>query len=210
MDGEPLTRPGALRATDATSKGALTRRAILDAAIARFGRDGFRSSSVADVARDAGVGGSLVYAYFPNKEALFLAALDEDAAGVIDEGVTTVLDDRHGQDEWRETLVLTLLEALDRHALARRVLSGLEPHVTHRMLEIPAMAELRKAVAERLRSDQAAGLVRPELDAASIADGAVIIVLSLLMSVLQFGREGLAVYGRDVVAVLAAALDPPG
>ena len=68
-------------------KGEQTRRAILDAAIARFGREGYRATSVADIARDAGVGGTVAYAYFPNKEALFLAAIDEDAAAVISEGL---------------------------------------------------------------------------------------------------------------------------
>ena len=62
------------------SKGELTRRAILDTAIERFGQDGYRATSVADIAHDAGVGGTVAYAYFANKEALFLAALDEDAA----------------------------------------------------------------------------------------------------------------------------------
>lgn len=190
-----------------SSRGAQTRRAILTAAIDRFGRDGFRSTSVADIARDADAGGSLVYAYFSNKESLFLAALDEDAAGVIDEGVSALLAQPEA-GRWRETLVLTLLDAVERHALARRVLSGLEPHVTHRMLEIPAMAELRKAVTERLRSDQAAGRIRSDLPAASIANGVVIIVISLLMSALQFGREGVTLHGPDVVAVLSAALDP--
>jgi AcrR family transcriptional regulator len=191
----------------ATTRGALTRRTILGAAIARFGRDGYRSTSVADIARDAEVGGTLVYAYFANKEALFLAALDEDAAGVIDEGVSSLLEQAEA-GPWRETLVLALLDALERHVLARRVLSGLEPHATHRMLEIPAMAELRKALAERLRSDQAAGTVRPDIDATAIANGAVIMVVSLLMSALQFGRDGVSTYGDDVLAVLAAALDP--
>src|ERR1700678_3366157 len=75
------------------SKGSQTRRAILDAAIARFGREGYRSTSVADIARDAAVGGTVAYAYFPSKEALFLAAVDEDAAGVITQGLSTVLED---------------------------------------------------------------------------------------------------------------------
>jgi AcrR family transcriptional regulator len=47
-------------------KGAQTQRAILDAAIARFGRDGYRATSVADIARDAGVGGTVPYTYFHN------------------------------------------------------------------------------------------------------------------------------------------------
>jgi AcrR family transcriptional regulator len=61
----------------AQRKGEQTRQAILHAAIDRFGRDGFRSTSVADIARDAAVSGTLAYAYFPNKEALFLAAVHD-------------------------------------------------------------------------------------------------------------------------------------
>ena len=50
--------------------------------------------------------------------------------------------------------------------------------------------------------------VRPDIDPVAISNGAVVIVLSILMSVLQFGREGVAVHGADVLAVFAAALDP--
>src|SRR5687768_3449417 len=110
----------------AQTKGEQTRQAILDAAIARFGRDGYRATSVADIARDAGVGGTVAYAYFPGKEALFLAAVDEDAAAVIHEGVTTVLEGGDIQD-WRQLLLVTLVQALQGHPLARRLLSGLEP-----------------------------------------------------------------------------------
>jgi AcrR family transcriptional regulator len=190
------------------TKGENTRRAILAAAIERFGRDGYRATSVADIARDAGVGGTVAYAYFPNKEALFLAAIDEDAAAVIDEGVTTVLDD-DDVHAWRQTLILTLVDAVQRHPLARRLLSGLEPEVTERVLDIPALAELRKAVAERIRTEQATGMVRTDVDAVAMANGIVAIVLSLLMSVVQIGGSAAATYGPDIAAVFAAALDPP-
>ena len=73
------------------SKGEITRRAILAAAIERFGRDGYRSTSVADIARDAAVSGTAAYAHFPNKEALFLAAMDTDAAAVIGEGLSSII-----------------------------------------------------------------------------------------------------------------------
>ncbi len=192
-----------------STKGEQTRRAVLDAAVVRFGRDGFRATSVADVARDAGVGGTVPYAYFANKEALFLAALDDDAAAVMDEGLVR-LTSEHRPPKWREELVLTLIDALDRHPLARRVLAGLEPEVTDRVQDIPAMLELRKAVVEQLRSDQAAGLVRADIDAEAVGNGAVTIIMTALMSVLQFGRSGVDQYGADVMAVFAAALDPPG
>src|ERR1700721_2514483 len=136
------------------TKGAQTRRAILRAAIVRFGRDGFRSTSVADIARDASVGGTVAYAYFPNKEALFLAAVDEDAAGVITEGLATVLDVPDVR-RWHDTLIFTLVEAVARHPLARRLLAGLEPEVTVRVLELPALNELRKESTERLPPGQA-------------------------------------------------------
>lgn len=188
------------------TKGEQTRRAILDAAIIRFGREGFRATSVADIARDVGVGGTVPYAYFENKQALFLAALDEDAAAVVHEGLSCVFDEPAVQ--WRQTLIFTLVQAVERHPLARRVLSGLEPDATDRVLDIPALAELRKACAERLRADQLAGLVRADIDPVAVGNGAVAIILSLLMAVLQFGTVGADLYGRDVIAVFEAALMP--
>lgn len=193
------------------TKGAQTRRTILEAAIARFGRDGFRATSVADIAREARVGGTVPYAYFADKEALFLAAVDEDAAAVIEEGVSHLLagaDFKQLQD-WRQTLIFTLVEAVQRHPLARRLLAGLEPDITERVLEIPALAELRKACADRLRAEQLAGAVRSDIDPAVIAGGLVAIILSLLMSVVQLGTGAASTYARDVAAVFEAALDPP-
>lgn len=187
------------------TKGEQTRQAVLRAAIERFGRDGYRATSVADIARDASVGGTVAYAYFPSKEALFLAAADEDAAAVMQEGLVAI-GDRSVRD-WRETLMATLVAAVDRHPLARRLLAGLEPDVTERVLDIPALTELRKAIAERLRSEQLTGTVRADIDPATIANGIVAIVLSLLMSVVQVGTDAAAVYADDVIAVFEAAID---
>src|SRR3954463_808166 len=193
----------------ALSKGEVTRAAILDAAIVRFGRDGYRTTSVADIARDAGVGGTVAYSYFPNKEALFLAALDEDAAAVIHDGLSSVIDDSIA--DWRETLIFTLLASVEHHPLARRVLAGLEPEVTDRVLEIPALAEFRKATAERIQAGQLAGTVRTDIDAVIVGNGIVSILLSLLMSVVQVGGDVALAYRADVAAVFEAALDvtPP-
>lgn len=193
------------RASTALRKGEQTRRVILDAAIARFGRDGYRATSVADIARDAPVGGTVAYAYFADKEALFLAALDEDAAAVIHEGLSKVLDDFHRPD-WHQMLLFALVGAVDDHPLARRLLAGLEPDVTRRVLEIPALTELRAACADRLRAEQLAGAVRPDIDPAVVGNGIVSIMLSLLMSVVQLGANTARPYGTDVGAVLDAAL----
>lgn len=192
----------------AQTKGEATRAQILDAAVHRFGREGFRATSVADIARDAGVSGTAAYAYFPNKEALFLAACDEDAAALIHEGLITVQNDTT-LDDWREVLIFTLVAAVDHHPLARRLLAGQEPDVTDRVLELPALADLRKLVTERLRSEQLDGMVRADIDPDSIGNGIIAIMLSVLMSVTQLGPSTLVAYREDVVAFFQAALLPP-
>jgi len=189
------------------TKGAQTRQAILDAAVVRFGRDGFRATSVADIARDAGVGGTVPYSYFPDKDGLFLAALDDDAAAVIEEGLSHLLED-DDRSNWRDTLFVTLLAAVERHPLARRMLAGLEPDITERVLEIPALNELRAACTERLRAEQRDGTVRDDIDPTAVGNGIVAITLSLLMSVVQLGPAAVARHRDDVAAVLDAALDP--
>jgi AcrR family transcriptional regulator len=196
----------------APTKGEQTRRAILDAAIARFGRDGYRSTSVADIARDAAVGGTVAYAYFPSKELLFFAAVDEDAAGVIHEGLSQAFVETN-VPEWWQTLLSTLVGALERHPLARRLLAGREPDVTSRVLEMPALAELRKACAEQLRTEQLDGSVRLDIDPVTMANGIVAIMLSLLMSLVQIGDDAVTLYGDEIATVLEAAIrttPPPG
>jgi AcrR family transcriptional regulator len=190
------------------TKGERTRKALLDAAIARFGRDGYRGTSVAEIARDARLSGTAAYVYFPNKEALFVAAVDEDAAAVIEEGLASFTDDIN-LDRWRQTLIFTLLSAVERHPLARRVLTGLEPEFTVRLIAIPALEQLRKECDERIRAQQLAGQVRADIDARQIANGLVTIVLSLLMSLLQTGTDPATLLGADVAAVVEAALSPP-
>jgi TetR/AcrR family transcriptional repressor of uid operon len=191
-------------------KGEQTRRSILDAAIGRFGRDGFRTTSIADVARDAAVGGTVTYAYFPNKEALFLAAVDEDAAGLFQEALSATLEQHQpGDQNWRRSLFFALLTTLDHHPLARRLFAGLEPEFTARVLDIAALAEIRKLHADQIRNEQNAGVLRADIDPDRMANGVLIMLLSFLMSVVQVGSDVAVAYADDVTAVFDAALRRP-
>ena len=163
---------------------------------------------MADIARDAAVGGTVAYAYFHNKEALFFAAVDEDAAAVIHEGLATVLD-APDMRRWHDTLIFTLVDAVERHPLARRLLAGLEPDFTMRVLEIPALTELRKACTELLRAGQAAGTVRPDIDPAVVGPGIVALMLAVLMSVTQLGSQAAVAYSHEIAAVFEASLTAP-
>ena len=185
-------------------KGERTRRTLLNAAIARYARDGYRASSVADIARDAGLSSTAAYAYFPNKEALFIAAVDEDAAGEIGEALSAVLEG-HWNGDWRH-LLTTLVDGLERHPLARRVLSGLEPEYSARLLGIAALQELRKGLGELFAAEQLTGQVRSDIDPRQVAGGLVTIVISLLIAILQTGADATGMLGDEVLAVLDASL----
>lgn len=185
-----------------------TRQALLAAATDLFGRHGYRSTALADVAREAGVVPTTIYIYFANKEELFLAALDQDASAVIHEGLLSVADPTD-PGAWRAALFTVLFGAVECHPLARRVLKGLEPDFTQRILDIPALDELRALIAERLRGYQKDGLFRDDVDAAAMASGATSVIVSLLMSTFQFGVTSAAPFGPDIITLFDAAFETP-
>jgi AcrR family transcriptional regulator len=190
------------------TKGDRTRQSLIAAAIARFARDGYRGSSVADICRDAGLSTTASYPYFPNKEALFVAAVDEDVAGLIVEGVSLVVVDT-SPEHWGRVILGGLVERMDKHPLARRIVSGLEPEFTMRLLDIPALEQLRKDVASLIADQQVTGGVRRDIEPVQMANGIVIIVISLLMATVQTGGGAIKFVADDVEAVLNAATRPP-
>src|SRR5215211_4621154 len=70
--------------TVAPGKGERTRQRLLDIAVRRFAADGFRRTSVSDIAREAGLTPAAAYAYFAGKDGLFQAAVDADASALIE------------------------------------------------------------------------------------------------------------------------------
>ena len=62
----------------ALTKGQRTRERLLRAAIDRFGSQGYRSTSVSQLSRDAGLTPAAAYAYFDDKESFWKAAIQAD------------------------------------------------------------------------------------------------------------------------------------
>jgi AcrR family transcriptional regulator len=188
-------------------KGERTRRRLLDIAVQRFAADGFRRTSVSDIAREAGLTPAAAYAYFAGKEGLFQAAVDADAGALIEAARSAAAEGASA----REQLFLfvgELRERVDDHPLARRVLSGLEPEVVARLLTIPSLVALTAALADELAEAQAASDIRPDVDPAELAVGLETIVLALLMAELQTGLTVEPERQAGVLAVMDAALRP--
>ena len=189
------------------TKGERTRARLLEVAVRRFAVDGFRRTSVAAVAEEAGVTAAAVYAYFPGKEGLFEAAVDADAHALISEASAGLDDQDLVSGELR--LATALLVGLERHGLARRVLAGQEPEVIDRLLAIPALLELRSRLTAALAAGQDAGRVRSDIDPKAIAIGLETLTLALLMARLKVSQGG-EDRRLGVEAVFAAVLRPPG
>jgi AcrR family transcriptional regulator len=199
--------PGVAEAEAPATKGERTRHALLDGAIKRFAADGFRATSLADIARAANVTPAAAYAYFANKEALFTEAVDTDAARLI-EGAVMPLLTAGFHDDWSK-LLRALTDGLDRHPLARRLLAGLEPDFTERMLDIPALAQLRNGLAMVLAAGQQVGEIRSDIDPVTTAMGLEMTVLALLIAGLQTGISPDSPQMAGVMAVLEAAVRAP-
>ena len=193
--------------TGTTTRGARTRQALLDAARERFARDGFRTTSVADISRDAGVGGTTAFVHFDNKEALFLAAVDDDLTSLFDE-LGTELASLGPDGALHDRLLETVLDIIERHPLARRLLAGLEPDVTERVLETESFANLRRAVAELLAEGQEQGGIRPDLAPALLADGLVATVVAVAMASVQIGPAIPEAFGPGVATLFRGLLTP--
>lgn len=193
--------------TGGTTRGDVTRQVILDAATVRFARDGYRGTSVADISRDAGVGATTAYVHYPNKESLFFAAVDADLTALFGEfsaalaglGPGEVLADR---------LLGAVLATVEAHPLARRLLAGLEPTFTERVLQTDAFGELRRAVAGLVASGQSEGRIRTDVTPADLADGLVSTVVAVAMASVQIGDTVLGTFGDGLASLLRVVLSP--
>jgi AcrR family transcriptional regulator len=175
----------------ASVRGVATRRRILECAVARFADQGFRQTSVAQVARDAGLTPPAVHAHFGSKEALFRAAFDLDVANMLDvirarlaSGALTGAVDISTRGL---TLIPDLVAAIEDHPLVRRVFQGLEPDRTPDLLRSPAVVAVREEMISAVRTGQARRILRSDLDAVALAGAIETLVLALLLAAVQTG-----------------------
>ncbi|MCK0206539.1 TetR/AcrR family transcriptional regulator [Starkeya koreensis] len=80
----PKKESGRARAAAGTSAPGVARpdprRRVLDAAVVCFTRSGFHGSSMHEICAEAGMSPGALYRYFPSKEAIIVAIVDEERA----------------------------------------------------------------------------------------------------------------------------------
>jgi AcrR family transcriptional regulator len=104
-----------------TPQGALAKQRLYEIAIRRIARHGYETTTLREVAKEAGVSVGLLYRYFPNKRAVLFALYDELSAEFVRKAAAM----RPGR--WRDRFVFALrtsLQVLEPH---RNSLRGLIP-----------------------------------------------------------------------------------
>jgi TetR/AcrR family transcriptional regulator, transcriptional repressor of aconitase len=193
-------------------RGERTRNQLLKIAIRRFAERGFRETSVSAIAREAGLSPAAVYAYFPDKHGLFIAAFDHDATALLDRvlpGSAPLSPDAAPVSGDFRMLPLAYA-ALPKHPLARRVLEGHEPDLVPRLFDLPSSRKLRTNLEQLITIGQQLGRARTDIDPSLIATGLETIFISLLMTAVQAGVTEDEERRQGVFALIRAATQPPG
>ena len=98
-----------------------TRDKILQAALEVFAEKGYHRALVDDIVRASGTSKGAVYHHFPNKEALFLALVDDFSARLA-EAVAVGIAGAHGSLGKVEAALTAGLETFARHRELARIL----------------------------------------------------------------------------------------
>ena len=98
-----------------------TRDKILQAALEVFAEKGYHRALVDDIVRASRTSKGAVYHHFPNKEALFLALVDEFSARLA-EAVAAAIADAHGALGKVQAALTAGLETFARHRDLARIL----------------------------------------------------------------------------------------
>jgi TetR/AcrR family fatty acid metabolism transcriptional regulator len=191
------------RAVDASK-----REAILDAAIVELARSGFQKTTVAMIARRAGVADGTIYLYFTNKEDVLCSVFERAMDRFIREGQARMADAVSAVEKMRRVVQLHLeLVGQDRDlAIITQVELRHSLHVLDQ-LSRTKVGQYLAILGEIVAQGQAAGEFRRDLDPAFAAK-AVFGVLDEMATdwVLSRRNTRLESRGADVAAFLLAAL----
>ncbi len=155
------------------------------------------------MAREVGLAPSAVYFHFADKEALFVAAFDRDAARLCDDALA--LSGSMDAAYWQQ-VVSRFVTRLDSYPLVHRVLAGQEPGLLVRLVDGVVPHRIRQVLEAALRAGQQAGDIAEELDPRDTAIALEAIFTAVVITVVQVGGSGSSERVDAVGRLVRAAL----
>jgi AcrR family transcriptional regulator len=189
------------------------RQHILRAATACFDRTGFHRTTIEDVQREAGVSTGAIYTYFPNKEAIIRAML-ENAQLARRSQLDEAAQNAGAKDSERAVLM----------QWARRVFTEEGAHVARvdvnlwsEALRDPGVAELARRALENA-TQTVSGVVDREMQRTALAPPGIeprdvaSVLVSILLGLEVQTAVGVALDSKRILRVLAELFptQPPG
>jgi AcrR family transcriptional regulator len=104
-----------------TAQGAAAKQRLYEIAVRRMARHGYETTTLRDVAKDAGVSVGLLYRHFPSKRAVIFALYDELSADYAT--ATAAMP----AGRWRDRAIFALRASLEVLSPHRTILRGLIP-----------------------------------------------------------------------------------
>jgi TetR/AcrR family fatty acid metabolism transcriptional regulator len=137
---------------------------ILEAAVKVFARQGFRQSTVAQIAKEAGVADGTIYLYFKNKDDILLHFFSFKAQQVFDRFRQEVARGQNSLEKLCNLVRVHLAEF--QHDPDMAIVYEIETHQSSRLAEdqIRAMAKMYQDIlAEIVEQGQQEGTIRKDL-----------------------------------------------
>ena len=189
------------------------RQQILDAALICFSRDGFHTTTTADIVRESGVSQGTLYLYFATKEDIVVALADERHQG---EAMINALAQGE-QDPIRGLLALIELygEGLTdpRRIDMRRVgIQGWGEALRNERIRTSAvegLATVRAAIARLIERGQHTGQIRTEIDAIAVSRTLVATFQGLVLQIAWGEALDLRACGQVVLGLIRDSLLTP-
>jgi TetR/AcrR family fatty acid metabolism transcriptional regulator len=137
---------------------------ILEAAVKVFAENGFRKSTISQIAREAGVADGTIYLYFKNKDDILVQFFEYKARQVFDRFRQEVDRADTSAEKLRNLVRVHLREFQSEPEMA--VVYQVETHQSRRLVEgqIRAMAKMyQDIIAEIIEEGQREGVIRKDL-----------------------------------------------
>lgn len=189
----------------ALSKGERTRERLLKAAVERFGTQGFRQTSVSQLSRDAGLTPAAAYAYFEDKETFWSAAINTDLDALRAEVVQSIVHSERPIVDY----MFALVDGLQRHPLARRVMVEGSPHDLQLVLNHELFAATTRLVAAGLAARQVEGTLSASANPEQLALALETVSFALVLAVVRAGMTSVVERVDSVVQMMEAAMGGP-
>jgi TetR/AcrR family fatty acid metabolism transcriptional regulator len=189
------------------------RRLILDAAVRVFARQGYETSRVGDIAKEAGVAYGLVYHYFGSKDAVLEAVFHEQWGRLL---AAVALAEETGETapEQLALVVKIVLRAWrDDPDLVRLLVREINrsPHIQDELDEIgQAFASLERIVARGQKEGTFRADVDPQIAAWMLYGGLEEVLTGWVLGQLPDTAEAVVAAEREVTATLVGGLRTVG